>query len=97
MYLSLHCLPHFSQYLLSLGMFVVIQVIFKGLSHDGSERTVNQFQQVFELNTMVFDMYFFVLDGGNDFQISVVVVVHRFDEFHDECEVIMRSIVELHW
>ena len=78
-------------------MFVVIQVIFKGLSHDWLERTADQFQRVFELNTMVFDMYFFVLGGGNDFQISVVVVVHRFDEFHDECEIIMKSIVEVHW
>ena len=45
---------------------------------------------------MVFDLYFLVLGGGNDFQISVVVVVHRFDEFHDECEIIMRSIVEVY-
>ena len=45
---------------------------------------------------MVFDLYFLVLGGGNDFQISVVVVVHRCDEFHDEYEIIMRSIVEVY-
>ena len=45
---------------------------------------------------MEFDPHLLVFGGGNDFQISVVVV-HRCDEFHDECEVIMRSIVEGHW
>ena len=64
--------------------------------HNCFERTVDQFQRVLELNTMEFNLHFFVLGGGNDFQISVFFV-HRCDEFHDECEVIMRSIVEIHW
>ena len=45
----------------------------------------------------LYSIYILVLSSWNDFQISVVVFVHRFDEFHDECEVIVRSIVELHW
>ena len=45
---------------------------------------------------MEFNLHFFVLGGGNDFQISVIVFIHRFDEFRDECEVIVRSIVEVH-
>ena len=80
---------------LSLGMFVAFQIISECLSHNGLERTADQFQQVFELNTIVFDLHFFVLGGGNDFRISVVVV-YRIDEFHNECEIIMRFIVEIH-
>ena len=48
---------------LNLGMFVVFQVISEYLNHDGLERTADQYQQVFELNTMLFDLYFFVLGG----------------------------------
>ena len=48
---------------LSLGMFVVIQVISECLSHNGPEWTTDQFQQVLELNTMVFDMHFLALSG----------------------------------
>ena len=81
---------------LSLGMFVVFQVPSECLSHDGLERTADQFQRVFELNTMEFNLHFLVLGGGNDFQISIVFV-HRCDEFHDECEIVVRSIVEVHW
>ena len=81
---------------LSLVMFVVIQIISECLSHNGLERTTDQFQQVLKLNTMVFDLHFLALSGWNDFQISIVVF-HRCNEFHDECEVIMRSIVEVHW
>ena len=71
---------------LSLGMFVVFQVISKCLDHNGFERTVDQFQRVLELNAVVFDLHFFVLGGGNDFQISVVFFVHLCDEFHFEGE-----------
>ena len=78
-------------------MFVVFQVISECLSHNGLEKTIDQFQQVFELNTMEFNLHFFVLGGENDFQISVIVFFHLFDEFHDECEIIMKSIVEVHW
>ena len=77
-------------------MFVVLQIIAKCLSHNGLEWTTDQFQRVLELNTMVFDLYFFVLGSWNDFQISVVVV-HRCDEFYDECEVVMKSIVDVYW
>ena len=81
---------------LSLGMFVVIQIVLECLNYDSLERTADQFQRVLELNTMEFDMHFLVLGSGNDFQISVVVFIHQCDEFHDECEIIMRSIVEVH-
>ena len=77
-------------------MFVVIQIISECLDYDGLERTADQFQQVFELNTMVFDLPFFVFGGGNDFYGSFCLL-HQCDEFHDECEVIMRSLVKLHW
>ena len=74
-------------------MFVVLQIISECPDHDGLEKTVDQFQQVFELNTMVFDLYFLVLGGGNDFEVSR----NCRDEFHDECEIIMKSIAEVHW
>ena len=81
---------------LSLGIFVVLQVISECLSHDGLESTADQFQWVLELNIMVFDLHFLVLGGWNDFYGSFCLP-HRFDEFHDECEIVVRSIVEVHW
>ena len=78
---------------LNLGVHVQIEVTTEHLSHDKFERNANEFQRVLELNTMIFDLYLLVLGGWNDFEVSG----HRRNKFHDECEVTVRSIVEIHW
>ena len=73
-------------------MHVEVQVLSKCLRRDGSEKTTNQFLQVLELNTMEFNLHLLVLGGGNNFEVPR----HCRDESHDECEVVVRSIVEVH-
>ena len=77
---------------LSLGVHVDVQVPSEFLCNNRSERTADEFQRVLELNAIVLDLHFLVLGGWNDFQISR----HCCDELHDESEVIVRSIVEVH-
>ena len=74
-------------------MQVQIEVPSKCLSHNGSERTADELQRVLELNTIVLDLHLLVLGGWNNFEVSG----HCFDEFHDEREIIVRSIVEVNW
>ena len=76
-------------------MHVQIEVPFECLCHNGSERTADELQRVLELNAVVFDLHFLVLSSGwNNFEIPAE---DSRDELHDECEVVVRSIVEIDW
>ena len=75
-------------------MHIQIEVASECLSHDGSERTADEFQRVLELNAVVFDLHLLVFGGWNDFEIPAG---DSCDEFHDECEVVVRSIMEIDW
>ena len=74
-------------------MRVQIEVASECLCHNGKQWTSDKLQQVLELNAIVFNLHLLVLSGWNDIQIS------RYcrDELHDECEIVVRSIVEVNW
>ena len=72
---------------------VQIEVATECLCHNRSERTADELQRVLELNAIVLNLHFLVLGGWNDFEIPR----HCQDEFHDEHEVVVRSIVEVDW
>ena len=74
-------------------MHIEVQVTSKCLCHNGTQWTADEFQRVLELNAIVLDLHFLVFSGWNDFQISR----HCGDEFHDECEIVVRSIVKVDW
>ena len=78
---------------LSFGVHVDVQVPSECLCNDRSERTADEFQRVLELNAIVLNLHLLVLGGWNDFEIPAR---HRRDELHDECEIVVRSIVEVH-
>ena len=66
----------------------------KCLCNDGTQWTADELQRVLELNAIVLDLHFLVLSGWNDFEIPAR---HRRDELHDECEIVVRPIVEVNW
>ena len=75
-------------------MHIQIEVFSKCLCHNRSERTADELQRVLELNAIVFDLHLLVFGGWNDFEVPTG---DSRDELYDECEIIVRSIVEVHW
>ena len=75
-------------------MHVQIEVTSECLCDDGSERTADEFQRVLELNVIVFNLHFLVLGGWNDFEVPAGGYCN---EYHDICEIVVRSIVKEDW
>ena len=75
-------------------MHIQIEVPSECLCHDGTQWTADQFQRILELNAIVFDLHLLVFGGWNDLEIPAG---DSRDEFHDECEVVVRPIVEVDW